>query len=194
MQFTRAVQALCDEGVEFVVIGGLAATFHGSARITFDLDICYCRSSSNLRRLTAALAPFHPRPREFPAGVPFLWDDATLRNATTLTLQTEIGEIDLLAEVTGLGTYEEVKACSVTVDAWPGKRSVSPPRTRKPSRRWRAIALRLTPKYLSPLRQTHRSTGNPGRHSDRSASYDRCPADSESSHADRESKPGSPQP
>jgi hypothetical protein len=41
MQFGKAVQALTDLGVDFVVIGGLAATFHGSSQVTYDLDICY---------------------------------------------------------------------------------------------------------------------------------------------------------
>jgi hypothetical protein len=63
MQFEKAVQTLCDAGVDFVVIGGLAATLHGSAQVTYDLDICYSRASANLRRLVEALAPFHPRPR-----------------------------------------------------------------------------------------------------------------------------------
>jgi len=52
MQFEKAVQALCDARVDFVVIGGLAATLHGSAQVTYDLDICYSRASANLRRLT----------------------------------------------------------------------------------------------------------------------------------------------
>jgi len=43
MQFEQAIQALCDAEVKFVVIGGLSATFHGSVRITYDLDICYSR-------------------------------------------------------------------------------------------------------------------------------------------------------
>ena len=118
MQFERAVQALCDASVEFVVIGGLSATFHGSARVTYDLDICYSRASANLRRLTEALAPFHPRPRGFPDGLPFVWDEGTLRNGTVFTLQTDIGEIDLLAEVTGLGAFDEVKLHSITVEAF----------------------------------------------------------------------------
>ena len=118
MQFERAVQALCDASVEFVVIGGLSATFHGSARVTYDLDICYSHASANLRRLTEALAPFHPRPRGFPAGLPFVWDEGTLRNGTVFTLQTDIGEIDLLAEVTGLGAFDEVKLHSITVEAF----------------------------------------------------------------------------
>ncbi len=39
----------------------------------------------------------------------------TLRNTTIFTLQTDIGEIDLLAEVKGLGTYDVVKEHSVNV-------------------------------------------------------------------------------
>jgi len=111
MQFQKALQVLCDGGVDFVVIGGLAATFHGSARVTYDLDICYARSSANLRRLAKALAPFHPRPRAFPADLPFVWDEVTLRNGTTFTLQTDIGEIDLLAEDCENNPREATRKC-----------------------------------------------------------------------------------
>jgi hypothetical protein len=118
MRFDEPVHALCDSDVEFIVIGGLSATFHGSARVTYDLDICYSRNAGNLRRLAAALAPFHPRPRGFPAGLPFVWDDTTLHNSTILTLQTDIGEIDLLAEVAGLGDFEQLKKHSLTVEVF----------------------------------------------------------------------------
>ena len=47
MQVEKALHTLCDADVDFVVIGGLSATFHGSARITYDLDICYSRESAN---------------------------------------------------------------------------------------------------------------------------------------------------
>lgn len=82
MKFKKALQVLCDGDVEFVVIGGLAATFLGSALVTYDLDLCYSRTSANLRRLAKALAPFHPRPRAFPPDLPFVWDDVTLRNGS----------------------------------------------------------------------------------------------------------------
>jgi hypothetical protein len=118
MRFETAVQALNDAGVDFVVIGGLSATLHGSAHVTLDLDICYSRATSNLRRLVAALAPFHPRPRGFPEALPFVWDEATLRNASVLTLLTDLGEIDLLAEVAGLGGWDEVKTRSVEMETF----------------------------------------------------------------------------
>ena len=118
MQFEKALHVLCDGDVQFAVIGGLSGTLHGSARVTYDLAICYSRGAANLRSLARALEPFHPRPRGFPADVPFLWDEATLRTGTIFTLQTDIGEIDLLAEVTGLGTFDDVKKHAITVEAF----------------------------------------------------------------------------
>lgn len=118
MNFELAIQILCDSGVEFVVIGGWAAIFHGSAHVTNDLDICYARNRENLRRLAAALAPFHPRPRGIPGDLPFLWDATTLANGTVFTLVTDLGIIDLLAEVTGIGAYKEAHDASIEVEAF----------------------------------------------------------------------------
>ena len=118
MNFELAVQILCDAKVDFVVIGGWAAIFHGSAHVTSDLDICYSRERENLRRLAAALAPYAPRPRGFPENLPFVWDAATLANGTMFTLITKLGIIDLLAEVAGIGSYAEALAGSVEVDAF----------------------------------------------------------------------------
>ncbi|MEP7352658.1 MAG: nucleotidyltransferase [Acidobacteriota bacterium] len=118
MNFEIAVQRLCDAGAEFVVIGGWAAIFHGSAHVTNDLDICYSRDAKNLSRLAGALAPYNPRPRGFPEDLPFVWDARTLSNGTVFTLITDLGIIDLLAEVSGIGTYDEVRAASLEVDAF----------------------------------------------------------------------------
>jgi hypothetical protein len=120
MQFESAVRALRDAEVEFVIIGGVAATFHGSASVTFDLDICYSREATNLSRLAKALAPFHPRLRGIPDHLPFIWDASTLRNGSLFTLKTDLGDIDLLGEVTGLGGYAEVKAMAIDVEAYGG--------------------------------------------------------------------------
>jgi len=118
MEFERTVHALCDAKVEFVVIGGVAAFLAGSDKLTFDLDICYARNALNFGRLVRALAPFHSRPRGFPDNLPFTRDEATLRNGSLFTLQTDLGEIDLLGEVAGLGAYDEVKAGSVSLEAF----------------------------------------------------------------------------
>jgi predicted nucleotidyltransferase len=118
MKFDTAVQALCDEEVEFIIIGGWSAILHGSAHLTKDLDVFFSRRTDNLKRIRRALAPFHPRLRDLPPGLPFLLDEATLRNCSVLTLTTDLGPIDLLAEVAGLGSFEQVAADAVQVEAF----------------------------------------------------------------------------
>jgi hypothetical protein len=112
MQFEQAIRALCDGGVDFIVIGGVAGILHGSARTTLDLDVVYSRAPENLARLSRALAPLSPYPRGAPPGLPFRFDERTLRAGLNFTLQTTVGEIDLLGQATG-GTYDSILPHSV---------------------------------------------------------------------------------
>jgi hypothetical protein len=73
-----------------------------------NLDIWYSGSDANLRRIAHTLAPFHRRPRDFPESLPFVWDEATIRNGSQFTLIFDLGDIDLLAEVAGVGSYKDV--------------------------------------------------------------------------------------
>lgn len=108
IELEPAIKALTDNQVDFVIVGGVAIIAHGSAYLTQDLDFCYSRSLSNLKRIAAALAPFKPRLRGFPENLPFIWDERTLQNGTNFTLDTDIGDIDLLGEVSGVGNYAAV--------------------------------------------------------------------------------------
>lgn len=58
--FRALLRALVEGDVEFILVGGLAATVHGSARLTRDVDLVYRRTRENPDRLVAALAPHHP--------------------------------------------------------------------------------------------------------------------------------------
>ncbi len=114
----EALQALAKENIKFVLIGGMAIRSHGSSYLTQDLDICFSRNGENLQNLVKALAPFKPRPRNFPDELSFVWDVATLNQGTNFTFTTEIGDIDLLAEVSGIGIFEDVLAESVTMNLY----------------------------------------------------------------------------
>ena len=116
IQLQEALVLLAQHEVEFVIVGGVAASLHGSSLTTFDLDLCYSRESGNLERLSRALAGFRPRLRGAPEDVPFLWDARTLRNGFHFTLTTELGDLDLLAEISGVGGYPQVRAASVLVE------------------------------------------------------------------------------
>lgn len=106
--FEALLRALHDAGVDFIVIGGVAATAHGSARLTQDLDVAYSRDPENLERLVDALDPLDPYLRGAPPGLPFRWNLETLERGLNFTLTTEAGDLDLLGEVTGGGTYEDL--------------------------------------------------------------------------------------
>jgi hypothetical protein len=99
---------LADDQVEFLIVGGVCATLHGSPRQTLDLDVCYRRTTENIRRLAAALKPLNPRPRGFPPDLPFVFDERTIQLGSNFTLVVGGDDLDLLGEMSAIGGYEEV--------------------------------------------------------------------------------------
>src|SRR5438552_2340375 len=104
--FARVLQILARHDVKFILIGGLAAIVHGSPRLTFDVDMVYSRGRDNIRRLVEALRPFSPYLRGAAPGLPFVWDEKTVRMGLNFTLVTTLGDVDVLGEVAGGGTFE----------------------------------------------------------------------------------------
>ena len=114
--FQALLEKLAHGGVEFIVVGGVAATAHGSVRLTADLDIVYQRTPENIKRLVAALETCSPYLRGAPPGLPFQWDEQTILRGLNFTLSTSLGDIDLLGEITGGGGYEELMPHSIILD------------------------------------------------------------------------------
>ena len=67
---SEIIPALVKAEINFILIGGMAAILHGSARVTFDTDIVYDRSKANLERLVNFLKPHQPYLRGAPPGLP----------------------------------------------------------------------------------------------------------------------------
>lgn len=116
--FARLLPVLVKGEVDFVLIGGVAAILHGSARLTYDVDVVYERSNGNLKRLATTLKPFTPYLRGSPPGLPFSLDERTLRNGLNFTLTTKLGDLDLLGEVVGGGGYRDLLPSSFPVEAF----------------------------------------------------------------------------
>ena len=114
--FRRLIRTLSEGEVEFIVVGGAAAIGHGSSRLTSDLDIVYRRAEDNISRLVNSLAPLRPYLRGAPPGLPFRWDDETIKKGLNFTLVTSLGAIDLLGEITGGGTFEDIRPHSITLN------------------------------------------------------------------------------
>lgn len=108
IELEPALKSLTENAVEFVIVGGVAITAHGSAYLTQDLDFCYSRARGNLKAIVSALAHYNPKPRGFPTNLPYIFDETTLQNGTNFTFRTDLGDIDLLGEVAGVGDYKVV--------------------------------------------------------------------------------------
>jgi hypothetical protein len=114
--FEGLLRVLHEAGVQFILVGGMAAIAHGAARVTYDLDVVYERSPQNLQRLAAALRPLRPRLRGAPDDVPFLWDEETLSRGSNFTLITSMGDLDILGYITGGGEYHELVTHTIAIE------------------------------------------------------------------------------
>jgi hypothetical protein len=105
----------------FVIIGGVCCVYHAAPVMTFDLDICCRFDEVNLRKLESALRPLHPVHRLTPQKLPFELTDELVPRLKNLYLNTDLGQIDCLSEVQGIGGYDEVFQNSVEASFSYGK-------------------------------------------------------------------------
>lgn len=118
VDLAQIIPPLVRAKVDFILIGGMAAILHGSARVTFDVDLVYSHTHENIERLAAALARHSPYLRDAPPNLPFAWDVKTIRNGLNFALTTTIGDLDLFGEVAGGETYSDLLPHSFQVDAF----------------------------------------------------------------------------
>ena len=116
IDFAAVLRAFEEAGVEAVLVGGLAATVHGSARLTQDVDFVYSREPRNIERLARALRAHSPYLRGAPAGLPFEWSAATIKRGLNFTLTTDLGDLDLLGEIPGGGDYQALLPHTIEVE------------------------------------------------------------------------------
>lgn len=111
----KMLEALARHRVEYVLIGGLAATLHGSPAVTNDADICPARTPQNLTRLAEALREIEVRARTDaePRGLPFACDAEFLSRMRVVNLVTAYGTFDIAFEPAGFDGYDELVVHSV---------------------------------------------------------------------------------
>lgn len=117
-QIEQALRHLTNYGVKFIIVGGVAATYYGSSYLTTDLDICYARHDSNLTKLVDALHPLNPSLRGVNDVVPFQFDVRTIKARLNFTFKTDLGDIDILGELTGLGGHDKLIPMSVETEVF----------------------------------------------------------------------------
>lgn len=104
---------LQSSGLEFVVIGGVCVVFHGAPVATFDLDICCPFGEENVHRIEAAVKDLHPVYRLTAHKLSLGETRSAFGQLKNLYLQTDLGKLNCLSEVAGVGDFAAVLKNSV---------------------------------------------------------------------------------
>jgi hypothetical protein len=115
VKFLGLLRTLLRHGVEFLIVGGVAAQLEGAPILTLDLDILYEKSSANLQHLLAALRELKARYRD-PAGRHLEPDLEKLETMRMHLLHTDLGALDVLGAVGNGLTYRDLAGRTVSYD------------------------------------------------------------------------------
>lgn len=113
------LRRLRTDDVEFVVVGGMAGVMRGAPITTVDIDIVHDRSTDNVRRLLEVLLAMNARYRHDPRNLQPT--ESHLVGPGHQLLQTELGPVDVLGEVSG-ATYADLLPDSSLLDIGDGFR------------------------------------------------------------------------
>ena len=116
LDLEHLIARLAAARVEFVVIGGIAAVAHGCTLQTVDLDICCDVSPENLVRIQDAVADLHPVHRLHPRQPPLDLTRESARGWRNLYLKTDLGQLDCLGNVAGVGAYDAAREESIEIE------------------------------------------------------------------------------
>jgi len=120
LDIERILSTLDRHGVDYVLIGGLAARLHGSPLLTEDVDITPSTERENLRRLAEAIKEMDAELRVAgaPEGVPFAFDERSFGSFTSMTLVTRFGFLDLCFRPDGTRGYPELIEAAETYEVY----------------------------------------------------------------------------
>ena len=110
------LQRLCDAEIDFVIVGGFAAMLHGSSLLTRDLDVCAVLTRENVAKLRQVLRDLHPAHRLSEPKLSFLDNPGPDVEVRNLYLRTDLGPVDFLSAIAGVGDFESVRANSIEVE------------------------------------------------------------------------------
>lgn len=119
--FKILINKLSESGVDFVLIGGVAASAYGSTYVTHDLDVCAVLTPGNIEKLRRVLEDLHPKHRMMIPKKSFLEIPENLEGINNLYLSTDAGVLDLISSVVGVGDFSEVRKSAIEISVFGNK-------------------------------------------------------------------------
>lgn len=120
--FLKLIKRLTKAGIKFVLVGGFAGVVHGCTYVTQDIDICCDFSADNLLSLQKALKDLHPVHRMTPKRLKLKLTAKSCARFENLYLDTDVGQVDCLSYIQGLGNYKDIERKSEIKDLGDGLR------------------------------------------------------------------------
>ena len=114
--FFDLLRRLVNADFDFVLVGGFAGVVHGCTYVTQDIDICCDFSKENLLKLQAAISDVNPVHRMTPKKLKFVLDEEGFNCFKNLYLDTDIGPLDCLGFIDGVGDFQKVKKAAVDIE------------------------------------------------------------------------------
>lgn len=102
----RLLSVLRSHGVEFFVVGGVAAALQGAPVLTQDVDILYLLDEENVQRLKRALDELNAIARDDPRNLRF--DETHLRTRGHKLAATDAGPLDVLGTINDEKSYGDL--------------------------------------------------------------------------------------
>lgn len=115
-ELNRLLQRLIESEVAFVIVGGFGGVLHGSSLVTRDLDVCALLTPANVEKLRGAFRELNPRHRLSSGRLSFLESPEPGTPLNNLYLKTDLGPLDLMSSITGVGDYARVAASAIEVE------------------------------------------------------------------------------
>lgn len=104
------LERLITHNIDFVLIGGFAASVHGCTMVTQDIDICAAITEEEVAKLREALKDLHPKHRMNPnAKHSFLEYPTEIKGINNIYLETDLGVLDILSQTQPAGNFAEIK-------------------------------------------------------------------------------------
>lgn len=104
----KLLEPMVRNGVDFIVVGGMAGIANGSSYPSYDLDLAYSRRKENVVRLVKALQEIGVRLRGAPPELKFPLDERMIENGANFTFITPYGDLDILGDIDGIKSYESL--------------------------------------------------------------------------------------
>lgn len=117
----KLLEFLVKSPLDFVIVGGFAAVLYGCNQTTRDIDVCLVLAPDQIQLLRQVLKPLNPKIRTIQEKPSFLTSPEDIAKIQNLHLETDLGVLDLMAKIEGVGDFYSVLGNAVEIELYGGK-------------------------------------------------------------------------